>query len=126
MLAKQAAEQLKLIASLKFIIDENTALNDCFREKKDWRACKSEVGLIRPSRVCSAHIDVFYRWKNSSNVGSGRIMMSGQAQRMLDEVRTDGKGLDDEHRNLERSFLLQCEVICLFVPAISYRNEWAA
>ena len=24
-------------------IDENTKLNDCFREKKDWRACKDEV-----------------------------------------------------------------------------------
>ncbi len=23
--------------------DENTTLNDCFREKKDWRACKDEV-----------------------------------------------------------------------------------
>ena len=24
-------------------VDENTTLNDCFREKKDWRACKDEV-----------------------------------------------------------------------------------
>jgi hypothetical protein len=24
-------------------LDENTTLNDCFREKKDWRACKDEV-----------------------------------------------------------------------------------
>jgi DNA-binding ferritin-like protein (Dps family) len=24
--------------------EENTKLNDCFYEKKDWRACKNEVG----------------------------------------------------------------------------------
>ena len=27
------------------IPDENTTLNDCFRDKKDWRACKDEVSL---------------------------------------------------------------------------------
>lgn len=27
--------------------EENTRLNDCFFEKKDWRACKSEVGRLR-------------------------------------------------------------------------------
>ena len=26
--------------------DENASLNDCFYEKKDWRACKDEVGDI--------------------------------------------------------------------------------
>ena len=26
--------------------DENTRLNDCFREKKDWRACKDEVRAL--------------------------------------------------------------------------------
>lgn len=26
-------------------IVENTSLNDCFYEKKDWRACKKEVCL---------------------------------------------------------------------------------
>ncbi|KAI5360388.1 Putative cytochrome oxidase assembly factor 4 [Septoria linicola] len=26
--------------------DENATLNDCFREKKDWRACKDEVSAI--------------------------------------------------------------------------------
>lgn len=29
--------------------EENTRLNDCFFEKKDWRACKSEVGRL-PAR----------------------------------------------------------------------------
>ena len=24
-------------------VDENATLNDCFRDKKDWRACKDEV-----------------------------------------------------------------------------------
>jgi len=27
--------------------EENTRLNDCFYAKKDWRACKSEVGRLR-------------------------------------------------------------------------------
>ena len=31
---------VKLMVALP---DENTALNDCFRDKKDWRACKDEV-----------------------------------------------------------------------------------
>lgn len=26
--------------------EENTKLNDCFYEKKDWRACKDEVCLV--------------------------------------------------------------------------------
>jgi hypothetical protein len=29
-----------------FDAEENTKLNDCFYEKKDWRACKDEVGLL--------------------------------------------------------------------------------
>lgn len=33
--------------------DENTTLNDCFREKKDWRACKNEVRCCVTYR-CSA------------------------------------------------------------------------
>lgn len=27
-------------------IDENARLNDCFRDKKDWRACKDEVSEV--------------------------------------------------------------------------------
>ncbi|KAF2147817.1 hypothetical protein K461DRAFT_283411 [Myriangium duriaei CBS 260.36] len=27
--------------------DENTRLNDCFYEKKDWRACKSEMEAFK-------------------------------------------------------------------------------
>ncbi|EMF11533.1 uncharacterized protein SEPMUDRAFT_47302 [Sphaerulina musiva SO2202] len=27
--------------------DENTTLNDCFREKKDWRACKDEMEAFK-------------------------------------------------------------------------------
>lgn len=28
--------------------EENTKLNDCFYEKKDWRACKDEVSRMAP------------------------------------------------------------------------------
>ncbi|KAF2165810.1 hypothetical protein M409DRAFT_24097 [Zasmidium cellare ATCC 36951] len=27
--------------------DENTTLNDCFRDKKDWRACKDEMEAFK-------------------------------------------------------------------------------
>lgn len=31
----------RVTADLK--VEENATLNDCFRDKKDWRACKNEV-----------------------------------------------------------------------------------
>lgn len=44
--------------------EENTALNDCFYEKKDWRACKTEVSVLyncgrtSPNRDYSTQIRV--------------------------------------------------------------------
>ncbi|KAG9230556.1 hypothetical protein BJ875DRAFT_151553 [Amylocarpus encephaloides] len=34
---------------------ENTKMNDCFYEKKDWRLCKNEVSL--PRRAVSRRFD---------------------------------------------------------------------
>lgn len=36
--------------------DENTALNDCFRDKKDWRACKDEVSAAVESVEGRMHL----------------------------------------------------------------------
>lgn len=41
--------------------EENTALNDCFYEKKDWRACKDEVGCF-----ADAAPRAFWLWACSS------------------------------------------------------------
>lgn len=35
---------VEFYSMLRSVADENTALNNCFFEKKDWRACKTEVG----------------------------------------------------------------------------------
>ncbi|PPJ59916.1 hypothetical protein CBER1_08316 [Cercospora berteroae] len=37
--------------------DENATLNDCFREKKDWRACKGEMEAFKQC------------WKRQGNEG---------------------------------------------------------
>ena len=41
---------LDVFVLIKLDAEENTKLNDCFYEKKDWRACKDEVGLL-PTRL---------------------------------------------------------------------------
>lgn len=81
------------------VVDENTTLNDCFREKKDWRACKDEVSLSEsvgagpdlPSlSYAKVNGDVrrtltaTCRWKRSSSVGSGRETRTGRTRRMLE------------------------------------------
>lgn len=81
--------------------DENTTLNDCFRDKKDWRACKDEVSRIRicwrrPTCARSAtqrdHIDqsrsnalltegAIGRWRRSNSAGNGRETSRGPTRR---------------------------------------------
>ncbi|RKF60427.1 Cytochrome oxidase assembly factor 4 [Erysiphe neolycopersici] len=37
---------------------ENTKMNDCFYEKRDWRLCKDEVSLLKMFKEC---------WKRNKN-----------------------------------------------------------
>lgn len=32
--------------NLTDMLDEQTRMNDCYFEKKDWRACSKEVGIL--------------------------------------------------------------------------------
>lgn len=44
---------------LTVLLDENTTLNDCFRDKKDWRACKDEVS---PDEMSRASARAYHGW----------------------------------------------------------------
>lgn len=46
--------------------EENTALNDCFYEKKDWRACKDEVS------GCGRYRWQAVSWSDKFETSSGR------------------------------------------------------
>lgn len=41
---------ITLLAGSNSCIAEQTNMNDCYFEKKDWRLCKQEVRISRPSR----------------------------------------------------------------------------
>jgi hypothetical protein len=76
-------------------IDENTSLNNCFREKHDWRACKDEVSEPIPSPSYWINLTATLintpssnRWKHSNNAGSDRTTMSAPAPRMLERHYT--------------------------------------
>ncbi|KAF7188748.1 Cytochrome oxidase assembly factor 4 [Pseudocercospora fuligena] len=45
--------------------DENATLNDCFRDKKDWRACKDEIAQTTD---CGSQMESFKQcWKRQGN-----------------------------------------------------------
>lgn len=80
------------------------ALNDCFYEKKDWRACKTEVSVLynrggtSPNRTTARRYEsqslanniLKSRWKLSSNAGSDEEMIRGQTPRMSDVLAEAG------------------------------------
>lgn len=69
--------------------EEQLKMNDCYYEKKDWRACKREVsvwviaqfGLPQHENI----IDRRCRWKRSENAGRGRAMKRGQQARSYED-----------------------------------------
>lgn len=51
-----AGNKLSLTTSSQNLIieaEEQLRMNDCYYDKKDWRACKTEVG-VKPQRRCFA------------------------------------------------------------------------
>lgn len=77
---------------LTVLLDENTTLNDCFREKKDWRACKDEVS---PDEMSRASARAYHGWSlllwssliinvKYTDANTGR-RIDGGVQAMLEE-----------------------------------------
>jgi len=48
--------------------EENTKLNDCFYEKKDWRACKDEVGLLPIRRTGVVSWTMLSCWRSNRKI----------------------------------------------------------
>lgn len=82
-------------------------MNDCYFEKKDWRACKEEVCQQRQSSSLSRRaekgrkssepkpgvrrlIAKFYRWKYFDDAGKIKAMTIGQRRRMSEKVPSRG------------------------------------
>ena len=61
------------------LLEEQLKMNDCYYDKKDWRACKKEVSrwFPNPKRSFRGHPMLMsnYRWKFSENAGSGMPMI---------------------------------------------------
>ena len=72
-------------------IEEQLRLNDCYYDKKDWRACKAEVGVeTQPLRIemtvftaygFQVQLTPCARWRLSGNVGSVKETRNAQKAR---------------------------------------------
>lgn len=90
------------------LIEEQTKMNDCYFDKKDWRACKKEVRYgdqMNPeTRTFSSILSNLYdsiiserkslkpdchRWRYFVNVGSGKEMIRGRTPRTSKVTRLD-------------------------------------
>ena len=90
-------------------LDEQTNMNDCYFDKKDWRACSKEASRLHcPSldtlgRLWCHHSpsprncinlliskDDLNRWKPFANVGRGKETTRGLVRRMLKRCRFYG------------------------------------
>jgi cytochrome c oxidase assembly factor 4 len=80
--------------------DENAKLTDCYYEKKDWRACKQEVGggpvgqaaLSRDGAdaaiyLCNNMTDDLFRWRFSENAGRDMVMIQGRVPKTDHELK---------------------------------------
>ena len=71
------------------IVEEQLRMNDCYYDKKDWRACKKEVSLLNPNLFCVPEVALRWqllilngRWNFSGNAGNVKAMNKGQKARM--------------------------------------------
>lgn len=108
----------------QIFIEENKKLNDCYFDKKDWRACTKEASATVEAPAPMPGLTAIRRWKLSKSVGRGKEMTSEQIVKMLETGEGEELvGLVAEfHTNLRSpSLLCICTSICQRPTSISSR-----
>ncbi|TKA49587.1 Mitochondrial genome maintenance protein [Friedmanniomyces endolithicus] len=121
-------------------VEENAGLNNCFFEKKDWRACKDEVSGVMKTDTYRLSANAYHVHRNvhrvTRNHGSRTLFANpppvlGENEKQVDWTRSY-HGLSSTPFTTEQAAILQQEIKfddieikpdgIIYLPEIKYRR----